>query len=434
MSEIGIELKMSETRQPGAGNSQDDVRKTLDAVYASESRRIFASLIRLLGDFDLAEEALHDAFTAALEQWPRDGVPANPRTWLISAGRFKAIDRVRRRTRFDTAIEDIVEQLTATEFDQAQIDERHLEDDRLRLIFVCCHPALPQEAQIALTLREVCGLTTEEVARAFLTNTPVIAKRIVRAKAKIRDARIPYEVPKQSELAARLDSVLCVIYLIFTEGYAASSGSQLARADLTQEAVRLGRLLNALLDEPETIGLLALMLLQESRYATRLSAEGEIVLLDEQDRSQWDQPLIKEGIGLVEKALALRRIGPYTLQAAIAAVHAESASPELTDWKQIAALYDLLQRINPTPVVELNRAVAIAQYEGPASGLALVDAILERGDLKDYYLAHATRADFCMRLGRVSEAIESYRQALALARQEPARRFLERQLTKLEKG
>jgi RNA polymerase sigma-70 factor (ECF subfamily) len=420
--------------QSGTGHTPVDVRATLDAVYNSNSRRIFASLIRLLGDFDLAEEALHDAFMAALEQWPRDGIPANPRAWLISVGRFRAIDRLRRRARFSTPIEDIVEPLAATEFDPGQLDERHLEDDRLRLIFTCCHPAIQQEAQIALTLREVCELKTEEIARAFLTSTPTIAKRIVRAKTKIRDARIPYEVPSPRELPQRLDSVLCVVYLIFTEGYSASSGSHLTRQDLSGEAIRLGRLLTALLDEPEAVGLLALMLLQESRHATRISAEGEVVLLEDQDRSRWDRSLIQEGILLVEKALASRRVGPYTLQAAIAALHAESDSPESTDWKQIAGLYDLLLRINPSPVVELNRAVAIAQCDGVESGLALVDAIFARGDLKDFYLAHATHADFCRRLGRPAEAVESYRKALALAQQEPARRFLQRRLMELEKS
>jgi RNA polymerase sigma-70 factor (ECF subfamily) len=416
-----------------SAHTPGDMRATLDAVYASDARSIFASLIRLLGDFDLAEEALQDAFMAALEQWPRDGVPVNPRTWLISAGRFKAIDRLRKRARFNTPIENIVEQPAATEFDPAQMDEQHLEDDQLRLIFTCCHPALQQEAQIALTLREVCGLTTEEIARAFLTSTPTIAKRIVRAKAKIREARIPYEVPSPRELPARLDSVLCVIYLIFTEGYSASSGSHLTRADLSREAIRLGRLLTALLDEPEAVGLLALMLLQESRHATRISTEGEVVLLEDQDRSKWDRPLIQEGVILVERALASRRFGPYTLQAAIAAVHAESHSPEATDWNQIAGLYSLLLRINPSPVVELNRAVAIAQRDGAASGVALIDAIFERGDLKDYYLAYATHADFCRKMGKLTEAIESYRKALALARQKPARRFLQRRLMELEK-
>jgi RNA polymerase sigma-70 factor, ECF subfamily len=424
---------MNDPQQSGArGSAPADIRASLDAVYASDSRRIFASLIRLLGDFDVAEEALHDAFTTALEQWPKNGVPENPRTWLISAGRFKAIDRLRRQARFNTPLEDVAHQLAASEFDPASIDDRHLEDDRLRLIFTCCHPALPGDAQVALTLREVCGLTTEEIARAFLTNTPVIAKRIVRAKAKIRDARIPYEVPTQKELPTRLDSVLCVIYLIFTEGYSAYSGPKLARADLSQEAIRLGRLVTALLDEPEATALLALMLLHESRRETRTSKEGGIILLEDQDRSKWDQTLIKEGIALVEKGLASRRVGPYALQAAIAAVHAESVSPDSTDWKQIAGLYDVLLRLNPSPVVELNRAVAIGQRDGPESGLALIDRILERGALQDYYLGHAARADFCRRLGRRSEAAESYRRALALARQEPARQLLEKRLRELE--
>jgi RNA polymerase sigma-70 factor, ECF subfamily len=415
-------------QQGNHDNALTDARSVVDAVYTSESRRIFASLVRLLGDFDLAEEALHDAFAAAIEQWPRDGIPGNPRTWLISTGRFKAIDRLRKQARFNTPLEEIVEKLAGQEFGLRQIDERHLEDDRLRLIFTCCHPALQQDAQIALTLREVCGLTTEEIGRAFLTNTPAIAKRIVRAKAKIRDARIPYEVPSLRELPQRLESVLSVIYLIFTEGYSANSGLQLVRTDLSQEAIRLGRLLTALLDEPEGIGLLALMLLQDSRSATRLSPDGEIILLCEQDRSQWNRSQIAEGIELVEKALSMRRVGPYALQAAIAAIHAESPSSESTDWRQIAALYDLLLRFTPSPVIELNRAVAIAERDGDEEGLSLVEAILARGELTGYYLAHATRAEFCRRLGRKSEAIASYRAALELARQEPARRFLERQL------
>lgn len=409
-----------------------DVSAVLAGIYDSESRRIFATLIRLLGDFDLAEEALHDAFTAALEQWPREGVPDNSRTWLISVGRFKAINRLRKQARSNTSIEEIEEQLAVPEIDSAQFDIRHLDDDRLRLIFTCCHPALSPKAQIALTLREVCGLTTEEIARAFVTNTPVIAKRIVRAKAKIRDARIPYVVPTREELPARLDSVLYVIYLIFTEGYSVRSGSHLIRADLSQEAIRLGRLLVALLDEPEVVGLLALMLLQESRSEARISSGGEIVLLEDQDRSKWDRAMIQEGVSLVERALASRRVGPYSLQAAIAAVHAESASSQSTDWKQISALYDLLLRINPSPVIELNRAVAIAERDGAEAGLAIVRGILERGELKDYYLAHAACGELSRRLGRTSEAIDSYRTALALTQQEPARRFLGRRLLELE--
>jgi len=428
------EAGMDDVAQSTAENTPERVRAIIDAVYSSESRRIFASLVRLLGDFDLAEEGLHDAFTAALEQWPRDGVPANPRAWLVATGRFKAIDRMRRRARFDISLEGDAEQLQAAEVDLTYIDEQHLEDDRLRLIFTCCHPALPQEAQLALTLREVCGLTTEEIARAFLSSAPTIAKRIVRAKMKIRDARIPYEVPSRAELPERLDSVVQAIYLIFTEGYSASSGPQLMRADLSQEAIRLGRLLAVLLAEPEVHGLLALMLLQESRRATRLSLEGEVILLEEQDRALWDRALIGEGVMLLEQALASRRFGPYTLQAAIAAVHAEAATSESTDWAQIVGLYDVLLRIHPSPVIELNRAVAVAMRDGPARGLALIDAILKRGDLKDYYLAYAARADLCRRMGRRAEAVESYTRALGLARQEPARRFLERRLMELEKN
>lgn len=399
-------------------------REAVDDIYRAESRRVLATLIRLLGDFDLAEEALHEAFRAALEQWPRDGMPANPRAWLVSAGRFKAIDAIRRRARFD-ALDDIAE--PAIDEDAAWEDER-IADDRLRLIFTCCHPALAADAQIALTLREVCGLTTEEIARAFLTRASTLAQRIVRAKAKIREARIPYQVPTQAELAHRLDAVLRVIYLVFNEGYAASSGASLTRADVSGEAIRLGRLLVELLPEPEAMGLLALMLLQESRRAARTSPTGDLVLLEDQDRALWNQAQIAEGSALVEQALASRRIGPYILQAAIAAVHAEAADAAATDWAQIVGLYDVLARIDASPVVELNRAVAVAMRDGPAPGLALVDAILARNDLADYHLTHAVRADLCRRLGRVAEARVSYRLALALVRQEPERRFLERRL------
>ncbi len=405
-------------------------RATAEAVYRGESRRVFATLVRLLGDFDLAEEALHDAFRAALEQWPRDGVPANPRAWLVSAGRFKAIDGIRRRARF-VAIDDVAEQVGAIADDTPPWDDEGIEDDRLRLVFTCCHPALSPDAQVALTLREVCGLTTEEIARAFLSAAPTLAQRIVRAKAKIRDARIPYQVPTPSELPERLDSVLRVVYLVFNEGYSASSGQSVTRLDLSGEAIRLGRLLVELLPEPEAIGLLALMLLQESRRAARASPEGELVLLADQDRSLWNRDQIAEGAALVERALASRRAGPYALQAAIAAVHAEAVSADATDWNEIVGLYDVLLRAEPSPVVELNRAVAVAMRDGPAAGLELVDAILARGELQDYRLAHAARADLSRRLGRTAQARASYQRALALTRQEPERRFLERRLAEL---
>src|SRR5579862_6588808 len=412
--------------------SPEHVRDTLETIYRNESRRVLATLIRLVGDFDLAEEAMDEAVMAAMEQWPQDGVPANPRAWLVSTGRFKAIDRLRRRARFDASLEDAADKLQTESFDPAQWDEKHIEDDRLRLIFTCCHPALPQEAQIALTLREVCGLTTEEISRVFLTTAPTIAKRIVRAKAKIRDARIPYEVPSRSELPERLDSVLQVVYLIFTEGYSASAGATLTRTDLSEEAIRLGRLLLGLLPEPEVMGLLALLLLQDSRRASRTSADGEVILLEDQDRSLWDRELIAEGGRLVEQALASRRFGPYTLQAAIAAVHAEARDAAATDWGQIVGLYDALLRANPSPVVELNRAVAVAMRDGAAAGLALVEGILGQGELEDYYLAHSARAELCRRLGRRGEAADAYRQALSLAKQEPSRRFLEKRLRELD--
>ena len=412
------------------GQPPRSVAAAIDAIYRTESRRIFATLIRLLGDFDIAEEALHDAFRAALEHWPREGVPANPRAWLVSAGRFKAIDGIRRRARFD-ALDDRMDEVEAIVDESVAFEREDIDDDRLRLIFTCCHPALSPDAQVALTLREICGLTTEAIAQAFLTAAPTLAQRIVRAKGKIRDARIPYEVPAATELPARIDSVLRVIYLVFNEGYSASSGPALMRVDLSAEAIRLGRLLVGLLPDPEAIGLLALMLLQESRRAARVSAAGDIVLLDEQDRSLWNEPQIAEGSALVRRAMAAERSGPYTLQAAIAAVHANAKRGELTDWSEIVALYGLLMRIEPSPVVELNRAVAMAMRDGPSAGLALVDAILARGDLGEYHLAHAVRADFCRRLGDVQQARASYRRAIALARQEPERRFLERRLAEL---
>lgn len=409
-------------------NAAGDARQAVDAVYRADSRRVLATLIRLLGDFDRAEEALHDAFAAALEKWPRDGVPSNPRSWLVSTGRFKAIDAIRRRARFDARQADVAEQMYAAATEPAEIDDDGVEDDRLRLVFTCCHPALAPDAQIALTLREVCGLTTEEIARAFLTGAPTLAQRIVRAKAKIRAARIPYVVPALADLPERLDAALHVVYLVFNEGYSASSGASLTRADLSGEAIRLGRLLAELLPEPEVFGLLALMLLHESRRAARTSAEGELVLLADQDRARWDRAMIVEGCALVERGLRSRRFGPYTLQAAIAAVHAEALAAAATDWAQIVGLYDVLLRADPSPVVELNRAAAVAMRDGPAAGLALVDALLERGALSDYHLAHSARADLCRRLGRTAEARASYARALELARQEPERRFLERRM------
>ena len=406
-------------------------REAVDQVYRAESRRVLATLIRLLGDFDVAEEALHDAFVAALEQWSMSGVPDNPRAWLVSTGRFKAIDRLRRKQRAQASL--------ATAHVHAPSDlvvlpnepDEGVGDDRLRLIFTCCHPALNPDAQIALTLREVCGLTTEQVAHAFLTPASTLAQRIVRAKAKIRDARIPYEVPSQPDLPERLGTVLHVIYLVFNEGYSASSGSSLTRPDLCAEAIRLGRLLVELLPEGEVIGLLALMLLHESRRAARTSDSGELVLLYEQDRSLWNRELIAEGIALVERALNARQYGLYSLQAAIAAVHAEAPDAASTDWRQIVGIYDVLMRVNPSPVVELNRAAAIAMADGPAVGLALMDDILERGELTTYHLAHAARADLLRRLGRNDDAVVAYDRALALTTQEPERRFLKRRLEEL---
>ena len=400
-------------------------------MYRSESRAVLATLIRLLGDFDLAEEALHEAFRSALEQWPRDGVPANPRAWLVSAGRYKAIDQIRRQKRFEPL--DIETHDTGAE-DASMTAVESVEDDRLRLVFTCCHPALGADAQVALTLREVCGLTTEEIAAAFLTPAPTLAQRIVRAKAKIRDARIPYEVPGAAELPDRLDSVLRVIYLVFNEGYSASSGATLTRQDLSAEAIRLGRLLVALLPEPEAMGLLALMLLHDSRRAARTSHTGELVLLDDQDRSLWNRAQIDEGAELVTRAISSRRFGPYTLQAAIGAVHAQASSSAATDWGQIVGLYDVLLRLEPSPVVDLNRAVAVAMRDGPRAGLVLVDALLQRGELDDYRLAHAVRADLCRRLGQTTDARAAYERALALTRQEAERRFLRRRLAELDRA
>ena len=405
------------------------VKARVEQVYREESRRILATLIRLLGDFDLAEEALHEAFFVAVERWQRDGVPDNPRTWLVSTGRFKAIDVLRRRARFNASRPLLLAQLEALE--QADWSDEDVEDDRLRLIFTCCHPALAADAQVPLTLREVCDLTTEEIARAFLSAPATIAQRIVRAKAKIRDAKIPYQVPSLAELPERLDSVLRVIYLVFNEGYSASIGAQVTREDLTREAIRLGRLLMELLPEPEVMGLLAMMLLHESRRVARTSANGELILLDEQDRTLWDGEMIAEGCTLVERALSSRRFGPYCLQAAIAAVHAEAPSVDETDWEQIVGLYDVLLRAVPSPVIELNRAAAISRRDGPMAGLILVEAILARGDLLDYHLAHSARAEFCRQLGRVEQAREAYERALALTQQAPERRFIEGRLKAL---
>jgi RNA polymerase sigma-70 factor (ECF subfamily) len=429
---------LEERRKASSTESQVQVRQmkpseAVEAVYRTESRRVLATLIRLLGgDFDLAEEALHDAFIAAVEQWPAEGVPANPRAWLVSTGRFKAIDKIRRRTRFDVSLEDVGEPVDEAA-DPASFEDREgVEDDRLRLVFTCCHPALAPDAQVALTLREVCGLTTEEIARAYLIKPSTVAQRIVRAKNKIRETRIPYEVPARAALSGRLDSVLRVIYLVFNEGYLASSGAALTRHDLSGEAIRLGRLLVELLPEPEAVGLLALMLLQESRRPARTSPSGDLVLLGDQDRALWNRKQIADGTALVEGALASRRFGPYTLQAAIAAVHAEALDAAATDWAQIVGLYDVLLRAEPSPVVELNRAVAVAMRDGPAAGLALIDALLAREELDHYYLAHSARADLCRRLGKSAEARASYKRALALTQQASERRFLEQRLAGLE--
>jgi len=411
-------------------DADEKMRALVDGVYRSESRRVFATLIRLLGDIGTAEEALHDAFRAALEQWPKDGVPGNPRAWLVSTGRFKAIDGMRRHARFD-ALDDVAEQVENIADEAVAFDGEDIEDDRLRLIFTCCHPALTPDAQVALTMREVCGLSTEEIAAAFLIGAPTLAQRIVRAKTKIRDAKIPYEVPSPDELPERLDSVLRVIYLVFNEGYSASSGETLTRHDVSSEAIRLARLLAELLPEPEVMGLLALMLLHESRRVARTSATGDLILLENQDRGLWNRERIAEGIALLERALPMRGRGPYCLQAAIAATHAEAPDAGATDWAEIVGLYDLLLETDPSPVVELNRAVAVAMRDGAHAGLALVDALLARGDLLDYRLAHAARADLCRRLGRAAEARDSYHRALELTYQEPERRFIERRLAEL---
>ncbi len=422
-------------------NSADKVHKVLDHLYRTESRRVLATLIRLLGDFEVAEDAMHEAFSAALEQWQEQGVPANPRAWLVSAGRFKAIDQMRRQAKFcafgasasggETSFEPLEEPLADSVVGE-DFDDDKIEDDRLRLIFTCCHPALSSEARLALTLREVCGLTTEEIARAFLTTPSTMAQRIVRAKAKIREAHIPYKVPSKDELPQRLGTVLQVIYLIFNEGYSASSGDSLTRSDLSNEAIRLCRLLMELLPEPEVMGLLALMLLHESRRNARTSPSGDIVLLENQDRSLWNRDTITEGVALVERALSSRQIGPYALQAAISALHAESKDSAATDWAEIVSLYDLLMSVNPSPVVELNRAVAVAMRDGPSEGLKLIDQILSRGELSDYHLAYSARAELCRRLGKTAEAKSSYSKALSLAQQEPERRFLENRLNELK--
>ena len=412
-------------------DAADAARAMVETVYRAESRRVLATLIRLLGDFDRAEEALHDAFAAAVERWPSDGVPKNPRAWLVSTGRFKAIDAMRRRARFDASQAEIARRFEADARVPNDTADEDIPDDRLRLIFTCCHPALTPDAQIALTLREVCDLTTEEIARAFLTAAPTVAQRIVRAKAKIRDAVIPYQVPSADDLPTRLDTVLHVVYLVFNEGYWASSGASLVRTDLSGEAIRLGRVLHELLPDPEVTGLLALMLLHEARRPARATTTGELVLLDEQDRSLWNREQIAEGQALVEQALASRRFGPFTLQAAISAVHADATRAADTDWAQIVGLYDVLLRVDPSPVVELNRAAAVAMRDGPAAGLALIDAILVRGDLADYHLAHSARADLCRRLGRTADARAAYQRALSLTRQEPERRFLERRLSEI---
>jgi len=410
-----------------------DIREVVEAIYRTESRQVLATLIRLLGDFETAEEALHDAFAVAVEQWARDGVPANPRAWLVSTGRFKAIDGMRRRARFDASLTELAKRLESSPSDAEEWNEESVEDDRLRLIFTCCHPALAPEAQVAMTLREVCGLTTEEIARPFLTKPATVAQRIVRAKAKIRDARIPYQVPSETDLPERLDAVLQVVYLVFNEGYSASSGGSLTRHDLSAEAIRLGRLLIELLPEPEAVGLLALMLLHDSRRDARTSPTGDLILLENQDRALWNRNQITEGVSLVAQALSSGQVGPYIIQAAIAAAHAQAPSSATTDWAQIVALYDLLLQAHPSPVIELNRAVAVAMSDGPLAGLDLINGIFTRGELENYHLAHAARADLCRRLGQTTEARASYERALRLTQQEPEQRFLKRRLSELPK-
>ncbi len=410
--------------------SSTSLRAVVEELYRTQSRQVLATLIRLLGDFDAAEEALHEAFTVAVEQWEREGIPANPRAWLVSTGRFKAIDGMRRRARFDASLEELARQLeTATiSLDAESLDGQSVEDDRLRLIFTCCHPALTPEAQIAMTMREVCGLTTEEIARAFLTKPATIAQRIVRAKAKIRDAHIPYDVPPQEELPGRVDAVLRVVYLVFNEGYSASSGDAVTRHDLSGEAIRLARVLVQLLPDPETIGLLALLLLQDSRRDARVSESGDVILLEDQERTRWNRDYITEGAALVQRAFSMGEVGPYAIQSAIASIHAQAASAAATDWRRIVDLYDLLLKAEPSPVVELNRAVAVAMLHGPEAGLRLIDDLFARGELQTYHLAHAARADLCRRLGRTDDARRAYEQALGLTQQEPERRFLERRL------
>ena len=431
----GYEIKRPErpvtTVEKSKSFAADDVSAVVEAVYLTESRRVFATLVRILGDFDLAEDALHDAFAVALEKWPGEGVPRNPRAWLISAGRFKAIDVIRRRARLDASLPDIAEHIERNSKDWSDCEDQTIEDDRLRLIFICCHPALSQVARVALTLREVCGLKTEEIARAYITSTPTIGQRIVRARARIRQDGIPYQLPGQPDLPERLDAVLQVVYLVFNEGYSATSGDSHLRPLLSTEAIRLGRLLVELLPEPEVMGLLALMLLNESRRESRTSLTGDPVLLADQDRSLWRKDFIEEGIALVERSLVSKRFGPYTLQAAISAVHAEAKDCKETDWAQIVALYTVLMRIDGSPVVALNRAVAIAMRDGPEAGLTIIDSIIERGDLNDYHLAYSARADMLRRLGRYQEARTAYERALALTHQLPERRFFERRLAEL---